>query len=500
MKDLLQNKYLVSLVILVTVLSFGFTITNFSIGVDDPARTYYLYSSNQGSMIQQGRLLHVAFNYLTHSIQFIPFFTDFVGAALYALSALLYCALFQYVTDRNLSSFSLISFCCVYISSSVLAEKYIYHLDVIVTILSYCCSAVALLYAYRFVKEKRMSLFLIASVVLMGAIASYESFIFLYICGVFGIFILEIAINREKKTFMELLLEGIRYALILAAAAVAYYLLVYVVQILTAQYGIFIRYNYWTYNERGLMENLIHLTREFYQYFREAITDRYLPVLVFCLFSAAGFGLAGYLSVRRKNVWLICCFAALWLGNFAIHYAAGSFLTRAAQTFCFFTGFVLLLLIETCASRAFFRKAMYAAVILLVFIQSADMNRWFYNDYVRYQKETFVLDTIATRLVAECDVSKPVVFTNYPEFNYLDTELYPGRQVNGNSVIRWSIDAFFDKTQPFVSELFRMHGYDFVERPTEEQYDRAHDEAESMPSWPQQGCIQEFSDFIVVNF
>lgn len=499
-EDLLQNKALVFWVVLVTVLCFGFTITNYSIGVDDPARTYYLHSGSLGSMIQQGRLLHVAFNLLTHCVQFIPFFTDFTGAALYALSALLYCALFQYVTDHKLRSFSLISFCCVYISSSVLAEKYIYHLDVIVTVLSYCCSAIALLYAFRFVKERRFSLFLAAALVLMGAIASYESFIFLYICGVFGIFLLEITVNRQQKTFRELLWEGIRYALVLAVSAAFYYLLVYVVQIASGQYGIFTRYNYWTYTESGIMDSLIYLTKDFFQYFRQSISIRYLPILVFCLFSAAGFGLSAFLSFRLKNPWLFLCFTALWLFNFPIHYAAGAFLTRAAQTFCFFSGFVLLLIIEACAAGAFFRRMLYAAVILLVFVQSADMNRWFYNDYVRYQKESFVIHTVATRLVAECDISKPVVFTNYTDLNYLDTALYPGRQVNGNSVIRWSISAFSDKTQPFVTELFRMHGYDFVKSPTAEQFDRAHTESEFMPSWPEQGCIQEFSDFIVVKF
>lgn len=499
-EDILKNRNLMILVLLVTVLCFGFTITNFSIGVDDPARVYYLYSSNYGNMIQQGRLLHVAVNQLTRSIQFIPFFTDFVGAALYAFSALLYCALFQYITNGKLSSFSLISFCCVYISSSVLAEKYIYHLDVIVTLLSYCCSAVALLYAFRFVKEKHPGLFLSAVAALMCTIASYESFVFLYISGVFGIFILEMFFNRDDKTFLNLLLEGLQYALILLVSAAVYYFLVYIVQVITEQHGIFVRYNFWLDNQMGIGESFVYLTKQFYQYFQQAITDRYLPILVFCLFSVLGFVLLAYLSIREKNVWLFACFAALWFCNFGIHYITGNFFTRAAQTFCFFSGFALLLLIEYCGSGTVIRKLLYTAVILLVFVQSADMNRWFYNDYVRYRKEAFAVNTIATRLVAECDISKPVVFTNYPEFNYFDTELYPGKQVNGNSVISWSIIAFNDKTQPFVAELFRMHGYDFVLSPTPEMFDQAHIEAESMPTWPQQGCIREFPEFIIVNF
>lgn len=453
-------------------------------------------------MIQQGRLLHVALNSLTGAIQFIPFFTEFTGAVLYAVSALLYCALFRYVTlgRGGLSDFSLISFCGVYISSSVLVEKYIYHLDVIAVMLSYCCSAVALLYAYRFVKEKRIPLAFCAVAVLMVAIASYETFIFLYICGVFGIFILEIVVNREKKPFLTLLQEGILYALILLFAVVVYYSLVYVVQVLTEQRGMFIRYNYWRFTDGSFFEKFIFITNSFAEYLRGALKDRYLPIQVFLLFTIAGVLLSVVHAIRRKNGWLLACFVALWLCNFGIHYFSGYFMTRAAQTFCFFSGFVLIILIESIATKGIIRKMMYIAVLLLVFIQSADMNRWFYNDYVRYQKETFAINTIATRLVAECDISKPVVFTNYPEYNYFHTELYPGRQANGNSVITWTISAFDINEQPFVSELFRMHGYDFIQQPTAEQYGQAQIEADAMPPWPQKGCIQEFTDFIVVNF
>lgn len=499
-QDILQNRLLVFWVLLTTVLCFGFTITNFSIGVDDPARNYYFYSGSSGNMIQQGRLLHLVLNYLTRSIEFIPFFTDFVGAGLFALSALLYCALFQFVTDSKLSPTALIAFSCVYISNSIIAEKYIYHLDVIATMLSYCCSAIALMYACRFVKENAVHLFAKAVLVLMIAIASYESYLFLYFCGVFAVIILDIAIKESAKKFTDLLRDGLKYAAVLLAALILYYGIVYLLQAATGQSGVFSRYSIWETSELGIFGILKEITKQIRIFFEESFTARYIPVLVFCLFSLIALVLSVILSVKAKNYWLMACFFALWLGNFFIHYVAGFFMARAAQTFCFYVGFVLLLLMETFGTKAILRQLLNAAVVLLVFIQSADMNRWFYNDYVRYRKETFVIDTIATRLVSECDTSKPVVFANSPYSGYLTTSLYPGGQVNGNSVLYWTGYAFSDKTQPFVSEIFSMHGYDFVKSPTGEDYDQAILEAEFMPPWPQEGCIQEFDEFIVVNF
>ncbi len=497
-QDILSNKTLIFLVVFTGILCFGFTITNASIGIDDPARSYYLYSSNQGSMIQQGRLMHVLFNFLTRSVQFLPFFTDFVGAVLYTGSTLLFCALFQYITENRISTSAMAAFSCVYISSSILAEKFIYHLDVIVTMLSYCFMALALLYAYKAVKERSRLSVGKAVPVLMAALASYESFIGLYICCVFAIFILEILIRNEKRTVRTVLLDGVKYAGILLAALLLYYGLVYLVQAATGQLGMFQRFQAVWPEGLNLVEIFFYVTKQLYLTFLQAFSQSYLPILVFSLFSLIGASSFAILALRRKSMCLLLCFLGFWASNFIIHYAAGSFLYRAAQTFCFFCGFTLLILLEVHPQPAL-RKTLCTAAALLVFVQSADMNRWFYNDYVRYQKESFVIHTLATKLVSDHDLSKPVVFTNAPYAGYLDTALYSGRQVNGNSLVYWAGYAWNDKTQPLVSEVFRMYGYDFVLSPTEEQYDQAHLEAEDMPVWPQEGSVAEFEDFIVVN-
>ena len=43
---ILKNKLLLLFVVLTTILCFGFTITNFSISIDDTAASYYLTTSN----------------------------------------------------------------------------------------------------------------------------------------------------------------------------------------------------------------------------------------------------------------------------------------------------------------------------------------------------------------------------------------------------------------------------------------------------------------------
>ncbi len=500
MEDILQNRKLTRFVLFLGVLCFGFTVTNFSIGVDDPARNYYLYSKDWGSMIQQGRLMHVVFNALTGTVEFIPFFTEFLGAVLYCGSSLLFCALFQYITDGKLPGFALAGFCGVYISSSILAEKFIYQLDVIVTMLSYAAMPLALLYAYRFVKEHRVALLPGAAGLLMVAIGSYESFICLYVCCVFAIFLLELVVCGQHRKFGELLAEGLQYAAILALAAAVYYGLVYLMQAATGQLGIFHRFEPSWAEGLGLMGIFMELTRRMYQFFAWTLQAGYLPIQVFCLCCLLGAVLCLWYAIKQKNLWLLLCYLGLFAANFPVHYAMGSFTSRTAQTFCFFTGFVILLVLYAAQGKA--KPIVCAGAALLIFVQAADMNRWFYNDYIRYKKEAFVIDSIATQLAGGYDLSKPVVFVNTPDAQsnqYLATSQYPGGQANGLSVVYWASGSFSEGATPMSIELFRMHGYDFLRTPTLQQYEAALPLSEEMPAWPQAGAIQEFDDFILVN-
>lgn len=504
-RDLLQNRRLLFCAVFVTVLCYGFAITHYSIGVDDVARNYYFYSDGAGNMLHQGRLLHLLLNALTHAIDWIPFFTEFVGASLFCLSALLFCGLFQTVCDGKLSVASLAAFTAVYLSTSINVEKFLYHLDVIATMTSYCCCPLGLLYAWRFAVRGEKMAALPAVLLTMCAIASYESFLFLYVCGVFAILILEILKNPETWRFSALLKCGLWFALLLILAAVAYYGIVAVAQHLAGYAREFSRETVWKSADRGFFRTFSDILRGIAEYFRDSLLEFNRPVWIFCAASGGGGLLALWLALRKKNFWLIPCVLGLFLSNFCIHIVTGMFHPRAAQTFCLYVGFLALLGAVWCEQKKALKAIAAVCVSLLVFVQSADMNQGFYNDYVRYQKEAFAVNTLATKLLDGYDLSKPVVFTNCPqhwieESGYLMTRLYDGCDVNGNSVIYWCGNTVTDFCPTFAADLFRLHGYDFVLSPTWEQAQKAQTLAKGMPVWPREGCIREFEDVIAVNF
>ena len=494
-KDILKNKTLMISAVIITILGFGFTITNFSIGVDDPASHHYLYTDGWGSMIQQGRLLHVVFNKLTGALTFIPFLNDFIGAALFMLSALIFCGLFQYVTEGRMTNIQLIIFAGIYLSYSIVSEKFIYNLDTIVTMLSYVAVAYSLVAAYRFVYLNSKKSFVPAVLSLIVGLGAYESFIFLYISGVFAIFILKNVVCEEKLKFKDTLLKGIWFALILIIAVVIYYAMVYIVQYLTDQRGNFERNSIWN-EEIGLRKKYERIKKNF----RETMLETsYFPMIEFVSFSAIGAALSLYFAVRRKSIIQPLCFIAMFLCNFGIHIAIGYIMFRACQTLCFFIGFVALLFAVSLKNLKPAKIALPVAACWLIFVQLANLNLSFYNDYSRYKKEEFAINSIAQRLVSECDVEKPVVFTNRPAGGYLESQS-AGEQTIGDSMVYWGVTAFGDLRSPTMLEIFRLHGYDFLKEPSVEQAERAQKLSKGMAAWPAKDSIKEYEDIIIVNF
>lgn len=491
-KKILSCKVLMFFVVFTTALCFGFTITNFSVGIDDPAAHHYLHTDGYGSMIQQGRLFHVVYNLLTNALEFLPFFNDFLGASLLALSSLLFCALFSYVTQGKLSTVCMTVFCCVFISNPIIHEKYIYNLDVIATTAAYCAVALSLMYTYNLSAAKTNGIK--AILLLMVALSSYETFGPMYFCGVFALFILRIVVNKEPVDRKILFKDGLKFAAVLLCAYILYYSLVVSVQLFTGQFGIFHRGNAWA--GQNPLTAFLKITRKLIRTF---LLRPYLPLTLFTVFAVLGGILFLVLSVKKRSPVLFVCFCGLFAGNLFIHYVCGYVMYRAAQTFSLFIAFVALILVYVLCHSVYGKRIVIAGSVLLVLVQAAELNRWFYNDYIRYQKESYMVHSIATEMAEQCDVSKPVIFTARYSTDYLSSEYYTGGQYNGKSAILWCCRAFDDPTTFHMRELFRMYGYDFLVAPTEKLADKVLAEVEKLEEWPGDGYFWETEEYILVK-
>lgn len=500
-EEILKNKILMVCLSLVTAGAYGFAITHYSIGVDDPAAFRYVHSYGASSLVDQGRLLHLLLDKLTGYVEFTPFLGEFVAVLLFFASALLWCTLLAAVCQKKKASTAALTvFACLYISYPIINEKFIYHLDVIVTMLSYTLCVLSLWFCCELAFHRRWSCAAAAVLLQMGAIASYESFHAVFLCGTFLILILYYlgqAQPREKKLGF-IVAKGLWFAGVFAVSFLAYRVLSGVARHLLNPQSTFVRDSIWN-NGNGLLSNL-RLCLKNIRYNLSNV--EYLSVTIFLIACALALILGVVLALRHRSVTLLLLFAGLGISNFLLPIAAGMVLYRASLSFTLFCAFLFFLLMHSLEGHRgliWCRRGVTALLILLIFLQTRDLNQWFYHDYVRFQKEEFAVRQIATQLQAQCDVTKPVVFTGKgPE--YLRSQTSPS-QVNGYSVVGWGIGTFSDPRSVELHHVFEMLGYDFVRMPTLEQALRGKELSRQMDAgWPQENSIQEFEDIIVVNF
>lgn len=489
---ILSDKLLIIGTILIAVLSYGFAVTHFSIGIDDTAAAHYVHSIEKGSLIQQGRLLPIVIDYLTGLIDFIPFLNDFIGAALFWLSSLVFCYLFEYISNKRFSSLSCLVFAGIYLSFPIINEKFIYNLDVITTMLSYLFISLSALCAYQAVFENNKKQYLPAFVFCMAGISAYESFIMLYVCVVFSIFFIKAAADKNYKLkYNDVILKGARLAAILVFAFILYYIIVFAAQSATDQPP-YIRINLFN-TDLSFIDCMKQIAKDLFNF-------DCVSVVVFWSAAAVGLIIGIYYSIKRKSLLTFLCFLGFFTMNFPIHILAAHFFYRTALTFCYFAAVIGLLVMKLSERFTPTKRIACVLAFLLIIVQVRDINLMFYNDYKRYQKETFVVHTIATDLQANYDVTKPIVFTNTgTDVSYLNAKA-KGSQINGLSFIFCGLGSFRDPGAHEIFELFSLNGYDFLVEPTDEQAMEAKEISKTMPCWPKKGSIKECDEYIIINF
>lgn len=482
--------------IFIGVAAYGFTITNFSIGVDDPAAIHYLHTGGRGNMLQQGRFFHIIFNWITGMVTFLPFLNDFLGATFFVLSSLLFAGLAKYVAKAFggvISDLSILVFCGIFISYSIINEKYIYNLDVVVTMLSYVMIALSLIFTYQVIWEKKHKKLLLAVFALILGISAYESFVFVYTEGILFIILIE-AVFREDITIRDAFIKGIKSCTILSISMIIYYTIVVFVQIRTGQYNKFSRRPIW---EGGITKERIKAVLiDIYVNFTNF---DYFPIREFIMVMGLGLAIFFIISIHRKTILIFLIYVGMIVMNFTIHIMAGRVMYSAGQTMCLFVAGTIIVVLHFIEKISKMKVVAYGCCVWLMLLQLIDLNRWFYNDYSRYKKEEFVLNCIAMKLLVECDVSKPVIFANRNWDSYLYSK-QNGNQTNGNSMLIWGIGTFDDVGSPTMIEIFKMHGYYFLRQPSQQLEEEGRAIAKSMPEWPLEGSIREFDDYIVVNF
>ena len=101
------NKLMIVILIVVLVLSYGFTITNYSMGIDDTALERYV---DDKELLAQGRVSGPLLHKILGIYKFAPFWLDTLAVICLFFAVILWCAVLRKASNGKLNRAAYITF------------------------------------------------------------------------------------------------------------------------------------------------------------------------------------------------------------------------------------------------------------------------------------------------------------------------------------------------------------------------------------------------------
>lgn len=487
-KNFLKDKVFVIAIILVTILSFGFTITHPSVGMDDTAFDRY-YQDKE--MLAIGRWGSYLVYQILNITEFIPFWIDFIASFIIMATAVLWCLFLKKNLEEKFSNTAYTIFATIFISFPIINEIFIFeNCNIAVMLGSFLASLGIMVFYENYSKIHKKSIYVASALILTLALSMYEACAQIMLVSICITAILMIYTNKDKKVkdifkylFLSLGILIISIVLNSIIVKVIYLLGVRVSDVADKEIN---------WGKYGLLESISSIITNIFYAMRNY---GYFPVLIFDIFSLVGLVISVSESDKKKNYMILLLYIAMFLSNFAISILQlDSVLYRTCTSWGLFVAIMVMVFYKILSEYDLTKILATVCIFILVLLQTKTLNQLFYNDYMRYQKDLAIANQLIYELEKSYDTSKPLVIMGTP---YKGRGNY-GAQSNSLSVLWWGKKAFNDNGAEFIKFLNSL-GYDF-KRPDDEQYEKGKVEAEKMNRYPKDGSIKELEDCIVINF
>ncbi len=537
---------------LTALLGYGFLVTHGTVGIDD---TPYKYYFEEGLNVVVGRWVLFLVNKVFSIANFAPFFTDLAGVLILMLAACVWTTLFYRISGRKIPMWAYCFSACIFISSPLLSEVYTYYLHNGVS-LGYLFVGLSLIgldksFDVTKTQKHRIAMFFMAVLSLFIAAGCYESFVVVWLVGFLLVLLTKRYVGVSCKVFKSLLAAAgvVVLAILLRTIMIPLTTLAFGLQELQGEaiqrsLGEMLG---WMFESDAWAEFAMAVKRIYVMYF--VFGYAYYPIRVF-VYAGVVLTLAGICyAIYKKDAWILVLTIGTFIASFLLVLIEGSAtLYRSAQFLPLICGYGALLLGfvirdltgehgkgkiagKTIPWYRLCRGISVALLSIILWNQCADLNKWFYMDWMKYEAAKETAGRVYYELQNEFDVSKPVVFTGvanppkeiindayvtlYSETYYkikrltdlVDENLIYKfyreygvwvAQTPALSVLDWGINAFEGGEE--MQKFFRMHGYDYVVNRDREVFAEASQTSLDWPKFPAEGSIRDMGEYIIVHF
>lgn len=504
-------------IITAALLSYGFLISQVSIGIDDEA--YGNYFGNN-SLAAQGRVGYILIRFLADIYKFTPVWRETLGVLVFIGVVVLLTHLLRNSSNGRFSTAAATVSATVTLSFPLLAERFLFSECVFSTPFQWllCASGLGcLLAAHRERGRRRVGWLLGAVAALSVAMLFEKTVVAACMTMAFQIAIVT-QMNPEGPYYQKCAKLFQLLAMLLATFAAGYVLSSVGTSLLRMFVGVsdsgyvdrYMKYD-WSSPLMSLAWTLKTVAERLLSGFQTNEAFRtFLIALV--LFFAAGIALA----VQRKNPWLGLCAAAYCVLPFAPYIVTANpdLPTRILDYWALWTGFAaaaafafLHALVKSPRTQTVLGYAAMFLCVLCVLRQSYAMTQLFYVDYRKYEQDVNRMQQIVNDLQLEvgAELDKPVLFIGcMSESEYVLTDEVAGSSIFGWDR-KWSPESELSSGR--IYDFFAQHGYTLRSpaglAATGEAYREFQEtvriRATELSNWPENGYLREYPEYILVR-
>jgi hypothetical protein len=495
-KEFLNNKKYMAMLILVSMLSYGFFLTHFWISVDDISADRYVLDTY---ILSSGRWGTFLVNNILFMTKFIPFWADFVSCFLMGVIAILLCAFFKRISNGKIRLSSYILFSTIYISFPQICSFIVYQSTKIPVIFSNLLMVIALIFIYEnFVAGNKNKGYLLIGIILAFPISMYESCCQTFIALMLIITFIHIKYNTDftdKKIFSFWVKCCLSLAIGIIANVIINKFIYIILDFLNMRREVFANKTLmfgkeFFQNESYIRKNLAKalLTKKADKLFNS--TFKY--VREFYALCIIGFVITLITSIKEKKLNFVCIYVLLIFSNFLLLLMMSGTFFRICFSWTITVGFTFLIINECVHGKK--EKIFWVLSIYVILMQSKYMNTLFYNSYVEYQRTLTYANSIVSKLQeANADFSKPILFLQ-GEKSLGYTSI--AENANGEAdYFEWGFGSFYGEEIEIIN-FFNEMGYNFKIVDNVEEAKKVY---ENLDDEIKEEDIIELDDFIVVK-
>lgn len=447
-----------------------------------------------------GRFGQCLTKWLLHMGWYNPYFQNLVFLASLWLFAVVMCWLidgFGVIRRKGL----LFLFAALSLTHPVLAEQSYFIMQRAEIGAGYLYTALALAGSFSWLREKKWYWCGLAALFSVLAFATYQSFVPMYMAGALGCYLLYCHGISDGKACL-------RAALWLAAEFAASLFLYLVLQrMLCGPSGYLDSMVAWgTLPFRTCVKQiLVHLWRlvsgqdVYYSVFQGVLMALVVLTALFLLFDKRG-------TPGKRALTALAALALSFSPLFMTVILGGEPMRRAELMLPVSLGFMLLVSVSGLASfpggkRRPGRLAAMAALLAacaLLWEQAQMSQRLFYTDDMRQKSDERLAGQISREIDALGLEEPVVVFVGSRPADLNESCLVGGSIGLSFFDIFYANEPYYYHSTVRILDFMRTQGFVYT-MPTEEQVFTARQGCQDMPSWPQDGSVQQVGDVIVVK-